>query len=66
MTHTTISHTKDRLRDEAQLAFMAYAERGGVITTIRPSLAPVCVPCYSIPKAASYPPLSSLLAQCQR
>ena len=44
MTHTTISHTKARLRDEVQLAHMAYAERGGVITTVRPSRAPVCVP----------------------
>ena len=60
MTLTTIPNIKARLRDEVQLAHMAYAERGGVITTLRPSLAPVCEPGYPQPKAR--PSLSALLS----
>ena len=40
----TIPEVKARLRDEAELAVMAFVEAGGVITRVEPSKAPVCVP----------------------
>ena len=41
---TYIPEEKQRLRDEAELAMMAWREAGREPTRLRPSLAPVCVP----------------------
>ena len=62
--HTVIPHTKDRLRDEAQLAFMAFVLAGHSPTKLRPSLAPVCVPCYQQPKPIPPLSLTALLSRC--
>ena len=39
-----IPHAKARLRDEAELALLAYRATQRPVTVLRPSLAPVCVP----------------------
>ena len=41
---TYIPEEKQRLRDEAELAMMAWHEAGREPTRLRPSLAPVCMP----------------------
>ena len=41
---TYIPEEKQRLRDEAELAVMAWAEAGREITRLPVSRAPVCVP----------------------
>ena len=39
-----VTMDKARLRDEAELAVMVWAERGRVVTVCPASRAPVCVP----------------------
>ena len=39
-----IPHTKGRLRDEAELAILAYRASARPVIKLPPSLAPVCAP----------------------
>ena len=45
-TTTTIPQAKQRLRDEAELALIAFLELGNRVTYVPKSRAPVCVPGY--------------------